>query len=80
MENPFSKIFSGTKDKDKEKLEQQISSKAWDISKKCAIGKMTNKDILELELLYNNYFKKYPNIKQEESSRDRIKKLKTMVK
>ena len=82
MGNPFQKLFKQdtTTDNAKKDLHKAISKKAWDISKKVPFGKCKLSDILELEKLYNKYFTLYPDERQENDAKDRIKKLKTMCR
>lgn len=80
MQNPFRKLFKSdtTSDTAKKDLHKQITKKAWEISK--SILHLKFSQINELEKLYIQYFALYPDAKGEANSKDRIKKLKTMVK
>lgn len=84
MNNPFKQIFSdeakSKHDNIKKMYQKKISSKAWEISKLVMMRKLTLKHITELDLLYTQYFLKYPNPKEEKSCDERIKQLKTMCK
>ena len=80
MINPFSKLVSKDRDVVKKNLENKISKQAWSISRKVMIGKLKKSDIDDLELLYEKYYLKFPNLKNENKCKDRINKLRTFSK
>ena len=77
MKIPFIK-FDG-KSKDEKDLQKKISQEAVSIARKAMIHQLNNKDIDKLEHYYKIYFEKYPDTEREARSKDRIKKLRTMV-
>lgn len=81
MKNPFRKLMQDDKTSDpkKKELHKKITDKAWDISKKAMFRKLTAKDVDELESLYKEYHKKYPDKKQEADDNTRIAKLRSIV-
>ena len=80
MSNPFSNIKEDTNDRVKQQLQKQIKSSAWNITKKVAIGQCRTSDIDELENLYKEYFKKFPDTESENNSIKRISQLRQIVK
>lgn len=74
----FSSLIK-SKDPEQKKLETKISVQAWKISKAYVSGRLRKKDIDDLENLYKEYFKRYPDAEREQSSRKRIAKLRKIT-
>ena len=72
-------IKSKDKDPEKRKLENKCYDKATDILKKIVTRSCTHKDVDELEGLYDEYFKKYPDEKQELDASRRIGQLRGLI-
>lgn len=79
MRNPFKLFTTDKTDRKKQRLEQVIKEKAWDITKKTVSHNLNVKDVDELEKLYKEYFKSYPDVAKEENCRIRIDKLRKIV-
>lgn len=80
MNNPFSKIATSNTDREKGRLQKAISNQAFTITKHVAIGCATTVDVDNLEKLYKEYFKKYPDKDSEANSRKRIVQLRSIIK
>ena len=79
MNNPFSKIETDNKDRNKGMLEKRIKDSAWNITKKVATHKCSASDIDELENLYKEYFEKFPDEKSQVNSFKRISQLRQII-
>lgn len=80
MQNPFKKLPETENDREKQRLEKLMKEHSWTLTKNLAKGKATNNDIKNLEIVYKEYFEKYPNKEKEISCRNRIAKLKRILK
>jgi hypothetical protein len=79
MNNPFSSIKTDDKDRKRQQLEKQIKDKAFDITKKIVTRRCESSDVDDLQNLYNEYFKKYPDKKREMNGRKRISQLRQLL-
>ena len=80
MKNPFSNIATSNTDREKARLQKLISSQAFTITKRVAIGKCSIDDVNILDDLYKEYFKKYPDKESEINSQRRIMQLRSIIK
>lgn len=71
--------FKDGKTKEENELQKKIEKQALDIVKKTLSRKLKQPDIDKLEVLYNKYFKKYPDIEREIKANKRIVQLKSML-
>lgn len=80
------KLFTkmSEEDKVKDRLQKQyhnkISAKAKDIALLIVKDKLIVKDVNNLEILYNEYFKKFPDVQGEIRAIQRINKLRSFAK
>lgn len=79
MNNPFKILKFDTNDREKLRLERLMKDKSWSIVTLVASGKLLKKDVDELQNIYNEYFKKFPDKDKEINCRMRITKLRKII-
>lgn len=77
--NIFGKLKSDAKTKEEKQLHDKIQKKAGEIAVCAMTGKLTHEKVDEMQLLYDNYFEKYPDDERKLKSDDRIRKLRSLI-
>jgi hypothetical protein len=78
MRLPFLK--DNTKNPEQKRFHKVIQNEVWAITKLVTFRKLTQKHVDKLEKLYKSYFEKFPDVKGEANSIERIKQLRTFAK
>ena len=76
--NQMKELKIDATDKFGKELQLKIRNKVWDIVKKVPLGNMKSKDVNELDRLYKEYFKAYPDVEKENNANKRIKQLRIL--
>lgn len=78
MKLPF--IKDNTKNIEQKRFHKVIQNEVWKVTKLFMSHKLTEKDIDKLDKLYENYHKKFPDIKGEQHANKRIAQLRGLIK
>lgn len=79
--NKLDKLFKADgKTPEQKKMQKDIAKYVFKLTSLAIRGKLSNNDIDVLQKKYDNYFNKFPNVDSEESSKDKIAKLRAFVK
>lgn len=79
MKNPFKLFNPSESGRHKTQLQKEIKQQAWNITKLIMKRKFTLHEYSKMEILYERYFKEFPDDEKEKESRDRLAKLKSLL-
>ena len=81
MINPFKRLSEQEKTQNrlKKQLQNEISAQAWTLSKQAMKGKIAQRDYSKLEILYERYFREFPDKAGEQRAQDRLSKLRKIM-
>jgi hypothetical protein len=80
FKNPFSAVKTNTGNVEKDLLLKKMKIQSWLITKSIMKGQLTNKMVGDLDKIYKEYYKKFPNIQSEITDNKKIAKLKMLCK